>query len=152
MTLQGFEITAEPGLALPEAGAFGAEDGQPPGYAWCDRRRTSRYLAGPHPIVLVWTQHGWMRKAIGTIIDVGLGGALLQADRIPPAGQPTWLHLKATGPRDWIEVTLLEARSVTERRNRLRVAFSGGCPLTVFQTLVWGPHVLDAAYGGDTFA
>ena len=117
-----------------------------------ERRRDPRVTANPHPIVLVWTQHGWMRRALGTVLDVSRGGALLQVDRMPPVGEATWMHLKATGPSDWIPLTVLEGHWRTERTIELRVAFAEGCPEALFQSLAWGPVLLEPTPGIDTYA
>jgi hypothetical protein len=110
-----------------------------------DRRGSVRYAARNVRVSVCWQPDEIQESCLGTLVDISMGGALLEVDGNPPLDGHMWIRLEQDQHSEWVEVKCLSTLPKTNDKLVLRVAFQDGCPYSLFRTVVWGNSPLGSA-------
>lgn len=98
-----------------------------------DRRKYPRYVPAMDHAYLGWWEGEAFRTEPGWIENISCGGAALDVETDPGAGQTVWLCVVGPERTVWVSARLLE------RHGRIvRIEFLERFPHQLFKTVVWG--------------
>ena len=80
------------------------------GASGSDRRRAPRYKPRRSHVCLGWWDDGDFRLLGAQIVDISVGGALVESEETPPRGQSVWLRREAALPSEGRKAVVLDAR------------------------------------------
>jgi len=89
-----------------------------------ERRRAARDPAAPNRARLEWDDGTASHSLPARLIDIGSGGALIEAEGRPPQRGTVWLGLEEPARAGWVAARVVRS----DGPNRLGVAFAGPCP------------------------
>jgi hypothetical protein len=89
-----------------------------------DRRRWPRSLTAENLAAVQWWQGHLVRQTHARLVNVGPGGALLEADHRPPVNQAVWLRLREPQASGWVEARVVR----WDGPGRVGVAFTDLSP------------------------
>lgn len=104
-----------------------------------DRRVACRYPVAEGGAWLGWWGEGAFQSLPARLLNVSLGGSLLEADVLPAdPGQSVFLHLGTPSPEGWVVSDLVATRRRKRGGYEARLAFPGSCPYDFFKAAVFG--------------
>lgn len=88
-----------------------------------DRRRWPRFNAADPRVRLGWWKGGTYRTTTARVVNIGRGGAVVEADALPPKEGSVWVCLASQGDEGWVEAELRPAMIRPRGPHRLRLIF-----------------------------
>jgi hypothetical protein len=102
-----------------------------------DRRASPRHLALESRAWLGWGSAEDVRPVAAHLLDISRGGAALEAEALPPAGEPLWLCLDAGGAKLRVRARVVGI-GPGPRGHQVRLAFDEPCPEDLLRLAVCG--------------
>lgn len=103
-----------------------------------ERRQSSRFDAVAFRSWIGWWEGDNFEVATAILANISRGGALLLTVYQPTAGTRIWFCLHADPWIGSVSATVLEADPSDDGQCRVRIAFDGPCPDSVFEAAVLG--------------
>jgi len=98
-----------------------------------ERRAHRRLPARVNQTTLEWWD-GWSsRNAPARIVDISLGGALIESEVPPPHGLDVWVRLEEPTSTSWVGGQIVRTED-----GRAALAFREGCPRDFYEAAVLG--------------
>jgi hypothetical protein len=99
-----------------------------------DRQTPARTEAVPNTSVLEWWTGADDRRCGAQILDIGRGGATLQAEVLPPLGHEVWFQMEAPATSPWVRAEVIGH----DRHGLVSLKFDARCPEEVLLAATLG--------------
>jgi hypothetical protein len=106
-----------------------------------ERRSATRYVASNPPAFLGWYEGDRYCSTPVKVIDLSMGGILVEVEVFPPSKGEVWLSLVGQKPSQWVEVSIVQRSREWQHlklRRRLRLKFLASCPYEFFEVAIEG--------------
>ncbi|QDV38943.1 DnaJ domain-containing protein [Tautonia plasticadhaerens] len=88
-----------------------------------DRRRWPRFSAADSRVRLGWWKGGAYQTTTARLVNISRGGAVVEADALPPKEGSVWICSTSRGDAGWVEAELRPAMIRPRGPHRLRLIF-----------------------------
>ncbi len=109
-----------------------------------ERRVSPRYSVVDRVARLVWDQPGAFGDTTARLIDLSIGGALMEVSQLPPRNQPIWICLRGMGVEHGTTATVVSHSRGWRGPYYVHLAFDQICPYEFFKRAVLGQDFHDA--------